>query len=102
MFLEIITEKSLQKTENLKNNNFSQSDANVTNNSETIVRYPNELRQLLHTNLHFSESQSATHEEMQLYKTSFKLDLIKICSLRPHKLMTIFGMVGKYYQCFNV
>ena len=52
MFLETITEKSLQKTENLTNNNFSQSDGNVTNNSETIVRHPNELIQLLHTNLH--------------------------------------------------
>ena len=55
-FLETITGKSLQKTENMINNNFSQSDANVTNNSETIVRHPNKLRQLLHTNLRFSEN----------------------------------------------
>ena len=55
-FLETRTGKSLRNPEDSKNNNFTQSDANVTNNSEKIVRSPNELRQSLSTNRHFSES----------------------------------------------
>ena len=42
------------------------------------------------------------HEDMQLYKTSCKLDPITRFSLRPPELMTIFDMVGKYYRWFNV
>ena len=38
---------------------------------------------------------------MQLYKTSYKIDLITIFSLRPPELMTIFDMIGKYYIWFN-
>ena len=59
--LETRAGKSLQNTDNPTNNNFTQSDANVINNSEKLVRIPNELRQYLSTNCHFFESQSATH-----------------------------------------
>ena len=48
--LESRTGKSLQNTDNPENNNLTQSDANVTNNSEKIVRSPNELRKYLSTN----------------------------------------------------
>ena len=41
------------------------------------------------------------HEDMQLYNTSCKLDLIKIFSLRPTELIKTVGMVGKYYRWFN-
>ena len=51
---ETRTRKSLQNPDNPTNNNFTQSDANVTNNSEKIVRSPNKLRQYLSTNHHFS------------------------------------------------
>ena len=68
--LETRTEKSLQNPDNTTNNNFTQYDANVTNSSKKIVRSPNELRQYLYTNRHFSESQSVTYEDMQLYKIS--------------------------------
>ena len=81
--MEIIIEKSLQNPDNLTNNNFTESDDNVTNNPEKIVRSPNELRQLLFTNCHFSESQPATYEDIQLYKISCKLYLITGFSLRP-------------------
>ena len=60
------------------------------------------MRQYLSTNRHFSESQSATHKDMQLYNTSCKLDIIMIFSLRSPELMTIVNMVGKYYGSFNV
>ena len=43
--LEKITGKSLPNAENPTNNNFTQSDANVTNNPEKIVRRLNELIQ---------------------------------------------------------
>ena len=36
--------KSLQNPYNPTNNNFTQSDANVTSNSGKIVRIPNKLR----------------------------------------------------------
>ena len=68
--LEKRTGKSLQNPDNPTNNNFIQSDFNVTNNFEKNVRCPNELRQTLSTNRHFSESQYETHKYMQLYKTS--------------------------------
>ena len=100
--LESRTLKSLQNTDNPTNNNFTQYDVNVTNNHENVVICLNELRQSLSKNRHFSESQSAMHKDMQLYKTSCKLDIITVFSLRPPKLMTIVDMVGKYYQCFNV
>ena len=38
---ETRTEKSLRNPENLTNINFSQSDANVTNNPNNVVRFPN-------------------------------------------------------------
>ena len=60
------------------------------------------MRQSLSTNIHYSESQSATHKDMQLYKTSCKIDLIMIFSLRSPELTTIVNMVGKYYRWFNV
>ena len=60
------------------------------------------MRQFLSTNRHFSESQSAAHEDMHLYKTSFKLDPITIFSLRSPELMRTADMVGKYYRWFNV
>ena len=41
-FLETRTGKSPQNTDNTTNNNFTQSDYNITNNSEKIVRSPNE------------------------------------------------------------
>ena len=100
--LETRTRKLLQNPDNPTNNNFTQSDAYVTNNPEKIVRILNELRQSLSTNPHFYESQSATHEDMQLYKTSCKLDLITKFVLTPPELMTIVDMVGKYYGWFNV
>ena len=100
--LETRTGKSPQSPNNPTNNNFTQSDANVINNSEKIVRSPNELRLSISTNFHFSESQYAMHEDMHLYKTSCKLDPITIFSLKPPELMTIVDMVGKYYRWFNV
>ena len=100
--LETRTGKSLQNPDNPTNNNFTQSDDNVTNNSEKIVRSPNELRQYLSTNCHFYESKSVTHKDMQFYKTSFKLYLITRFSLSPPELMTIVDMVGKYYRWLNV
>ena len=42
------------------------------------------------------------HEDMQLYKTSCKLDIITRSSLRPPDFMTIVDMVGKYYRWSNV
>ena len=60
------------------------------------------MRQYLSTNRHCSESQSATHKDMQLYKTFCKLDLITIFSLRPPELMKIVDMVGKYYRWLNL
>ena len=72
--LESRTLKSLQNTDNPTNNNFTQYDVNVTNNHENVVICLNELRQSLSKNRHFSESQSAMHKDMQLYKTSCKLD----------------------------
>ena len=39
--LEKRTGKSLRNLDNLANNNFTRSGANVTNNSEKIVRNPN-------------------------------------------------------------
>ena len=81
--LETRTEKSLQNPDNTTNNNFTQYDANVTNSSKKIVRSPNELRLSLSTNRHFSENQYATHEDMQLYKTSCKLDPITRFIVRP-------------------
>ena len=66
-----------------------------------IVRTPDELRQSLSTNRHISESQYAMHEDMQLYKTSCKLDLITRF-IRPPEFMTIVDMVGKYYLWFNL
>ena len=60
------------------------------------------MRQYLSTNCHFSESQSAMHEEMKLYKTSCRIDQITRFSPSPPELMTIVDMVGKYYRCFNV
>ena len=67
-----------------------------------MVRSPNELRQLLSTNLHFSEIKYAKKEDMQLYKTYCKLYLITIFSLRPPELITIVDIVGKYYGWLNV
>ena len=67
-----------------------------------MVRSPNELRQYLSTNRHLSEIQPETYKDMQLYKTSFNLDLITIFSLRPPELMTIVEAVGKYYWWSNV
>ena len=100
--MEKIIEKSLQNPDNSKNNNFTESDDNVTNNPEKIVRRPNELIQYLYTNCHSSEIQSVVHEDMQLYNTSCNLDPITIFSLRPPKLMTIVDMVGKYYRWLKV
>ena len=100
--LETITGKYVNNTDNHTNNNFTQSDDNVTNNSLKIVKTPNELRQQLSTNRHFYGSQSATHKYMQLYKNSCKLDLITRFSLRPPELMTIADMIRKYYRWFNV
>ena len=79
--LESRTGKSLQNPENPTNNNFTQSDVNVTNNCENVVICPNELRQSLSTNRHFARSQSTTYEDMQLYNTSCKMYLITIFSL---------------------
>ena len=62
--VETITEKSLQSPDNPTNNNFTQYDDNVTNNSGKIGRIPNELIQYLYTNCHYSESQSAVHKYM--------------------------------------
>ena len=67
-----------------------------------MVRSQNELRQFIYTNRHFYEIQSAMHEYMQLCKTSCKLDLITIFSLRPPEFITNFDMVGKHYRWFNV
>ena len=67
--LESITVNSLQNTDDSTNNNFTQYDANVTNNYKKVVIFQNELIQLLSTNSHFTEIQSTTHEYMQLYKT---------------------------------
>ena len=39
---------------------------------------------------------------MKLYKTSSKVYLITIFSLRPPEFITIVDMVGKYYRWFNV
>ena len=52
--LDTIIGKSLQNTDNLTNNNFTQSDTNVTNNSRKIFRSPNELRKYLSNHRHFS------------------------------------------------
>ena len=60
------------------------------------------MRLSISTNRHCFGIQSATHEDMQLYKTSCKIDLITRFSLRPHELMIFFDMVGKYYRWFNV
>ena len=60
-----------------------------------MVKIPNNLRQSLSKNRHFSLSQSATHKDMQLYKTSCKLDLITIFSLIPPELMKNAHMIGK-------
>ena len=54
---ETRTRKSLQNTDNPTNNNFTQSNTNVTYNPKKIVRSPNEWRQYLSTNCHFSEPQ---------------------------------------------
>ena len=43
--LEARTGKVLQSPDIPSNKNFTQSDANITNNFEEIVRSPNELRQ---------------------------------------------------------
>ena len=59
--VETITEKSLQHPDNPTNNNFTQSDDNVTNDPGKIGRIPNELIQYLYTHCHSSESQSAVH-----------------------------------------
>ena len=67
--LESITVNSLQNIDDSTNNNFTQYDANVTNNYKKVVIFQNELIQLLSTNSHFTEIQSTTHEYMQLYKT---------------------------------
>ena len=64
--LETRTGKSIRDTDN-PTKKFSQSDANVTNNSGKMFRIPNELRQQFSTNCHFSEIKSAIHEDMQLY-----------------------------------
>ena len=64
--LETRTGKSLQNSENLTNNNLTQYDANVTNNSEKMVPFPNELIQSISAYRHFSESQYAIHKDMQL------------------------------------
>ena len=64
--LETRTGNSIQNSDNPTNNNFTQSDAKVTNNPEKIVKGPNELRQSLSTNCHFYESQSEIHNLMQL------------------------------------
>ena len=100
--LESRTKKSLRSPDNPTNKNFTWSDANVTNNPKNVIRCPIEWIQLLSTNSHFTESQSAIHEDMQLYNTSCKLYLITRFSLRPPKLMTIVDMAGKYYWWFNV
>eukprot|EP00957_Ditylum_brightwellii_P075490 5737779-Ditylum_brightwellii.AAC.1 len=50
----------------------------------------------------FTEGQTVTHKDMQLYRTSCKIDLITRFSLRPPELMSIVDMVGKYYRWFNV
>ena len=67
-----------------------------------MVKIPNELRQSLSTNRNFSDIQSTTYEDMQLYNTSCKLYLITRFSLRPPELMKKFDIVCKYYRCFNV
>ena len=95
--LETRTGKSLLNNDNPTSKKFTQFDANATNNPKNEVIFPNELIQLLSINFHFIESQSVMHEDMQLYKTSFKLDLITIFSLKPPELMTIVDMVGKHY-----
>ena len=59
---------SLKNPNNPTNNHFNKCDDNVTNISGKIVRSSNELRQSLSKNRHFSEGQSETHEDMQLYK----------------------------------
>ena len=43
--LETRTRKSLQNNDNTTMNNFTQSDDNVTNNSENMFKSLNELRQ---------------------------------------------------------
>ena len=91
--LETRTGKSPRNPYNPNNNNFTRSGANVTDNSKNMVRSPNELRQSLSTNRHFSESQYEIHKHIQLYNTSCKLHLIVIFSLRPPELMIIFDMV---------
>ena len=55
------TEKSLQNTDNSINKHFTQSDANVSNNSRKVVIFLNELRQSLYKNRHFTKSQYTTH-----------------------------------------
>ena len=101
-YMETIIEKSLQNPDNPTNNNFTHSDDNVTNNPGKIGIIPNELIQYIYTNCHYSESQSAVHEDMQLHNTSFNLDQITIFSIGLPELMTIVYMVGKYYRWFNV
>ena len=101
-YLETRTGRSLKNTDNPTSNNFTKFDANVTNNREKIVKILIELRQSFSTNCQFSESQSETHKDTQVYKTSCKLDLITRFSLKPLELMKIVDMVGNYYRWFNV
>ena len=69
--------------DNKTNNNFTQYDANVTNNPKNLVRYSNKLRQSLSENLHLSESQFTTHEDIKLYNTYYKLNMINEFILSP-------------------
>ena len=61
-FLETRTRNSLQDPDNPTNKIFTQSDANVTNNTQKIGRISNESIQSFSTNCHFSESQYTTHK----------------------------------------
>ena len=101
ILLETRTGKSLRNPDNPTRFFSTQSYANATNNPDNELRRPNELRQLLSTNGHFTEIKYSINKDLQLYKTFCKLDLILRYILSPPELMTIFYMFGKYYRWFN-
>ena len=111
--LEARTGKSLRNPDKEKKDNpYGPSNGNqenvdirqTTNHRENEVKSPNSLRDEILSCPHrlFTDGQTVTHKDMQLYRTSCKIDLITRFSIRPPELMTIVDMVGKYYRWFNV
>ena len=108
--LETRTGKSLRNPDRFKNNNSlpASIDDNTNHDDDEndidTVKSPNDLREqiLSCANRLFTEGQIMTHKDMQLYRTSCKIDLITRFSLRPPELLTIVDMVGKYYRWFHV